>query len=63
MDGFFKVLGIVGLLSVKLQEASIDGKITISEAIGIMEAICESLGINFDKEGFDFEPIQPIEDL
>ena len=56
--GFFKILGLIGLLAKELTEAAMDGKITVREAIHIVEAICEQLGIDFDKEGFELEKEQ-----
>ena len=50
---FFKAISLVGLLAEELSEMSADGKITIKEAIGLVEKICEKLGIDFDKEGID----------
>ncbi len=51
---FFKVLGLVGVLAEELSKAAMDGKITVKEALSIVEAICEQLGIELDKEGFSF---------
>jgi len=50
---FFKAISLVGLLAEELTEIAADGKITIKEAIGLVEKICEKLGIDFDKEGID----------
>ena len=51
--GFFKILGLMGLLAEELSNAAIDGKITIKEAITIISKICEALGLDFDTEGLD----------
>lgn len=51
MNWFLKILGIVGLLSVKLQEAAVDNKITVNEGIEIIKVVCEALGIDFDDTG------------
>ncbi len=50
--GFFQVLGMIGMLAGELSKAAIDGKITAAEMLSIGERICESLGIELDKEGF-----------
>lgn len=51
--GFFKVLGLISTLAGKVSEAAEDNKITITEAVGILEAVCLDLGIDFDTEGVD----------
>lgn len=51
--GFFTVLSLIGMLASELTEAAADGKITVAEALHIVERICESLGIKLDKTGFD----------
>jgi hypothetical protein len=47
---FFKVLGLVGLLAEELSVAAVDGKITVKEALRIVERICDSLRIEFVAE-------------
>ena len=49
--GFFKVLGLVGLLAQELTLAATDGKITAREALRIMEKVCDALGIDLDTTG------------
>jgi len=51
--GFFKVIGLIGLLANELTAAAVDGKITAREAISIMEKICAALGIDLDKTGLE----------
>ncbi len=51
--GFFKILGLVGLLAEELTKAASDNRITVDEAILIVRRICEQLGINFDESGID----------
>jgi len=51
--GFFKVLGLIGLLSAELTNAAMDGKITAREALSIMEKVCEALGIDLDTTGIE----------
>ena len=51
--GFFKVLGLIGMLANELSAAAVDGKITAREAMAIMEKVCEQLGIDLDKTGID----------
>jgi hypothetical protein len=48
--GFFKVLGLVGMLAEELTAAAVDGKITVDEALRIVGKICEALGIEFITE-------------
>jgi len=50
---FWKALSLVGLLAEELTEAAADNKITVAEALHIVEALCERLGVDFDKAGFD----------
>ena len=52
---FFKALSLIGLLAEEITMASADGKITVREAINIVEKICERLGIDFDKTGVKIE--------
>jgi hypothetical protein len=51
----FTILGMIGTLSTELTKAASDGKITVKEAIKIMEAICKQLGIEFDKTGLNIQ--------
>lgn len=51
--GFFRIIGLFGLLAEELTIAAEDGKITVAEAIKIVTRICEALGIDFDATGFD----------
>jgi len=51
--GFFKVIGLIGLLANELTTAAMDGKITAREALSIMEKICAALGIDLDKTGIE----------
>jgi len=51
--GFFKVLGLIGMLANELSMAAVDGKITAREALKIMEKVCDELGIDLDKTGID----------
>lgn len=51
---FFKVLGLIGVLAEELTAAAMDGKITVKEALRIVEVLCNQLGIEMDKEGFSF---------
>ena len=53
--GFFAVLGLVGLLADELTKAAEDGKITVSEGLKILKAICERLGIDFDTTGIKID--------
>lgn len=55
--GFFQVIGLIGLLAKELSAAAEDGKITVNEALKIVSGICESLGLDFDQEGFDIGKI------
>jgi len=48
--GFFKVLGLVGMLAEELTAAAVDGKVTVKEALRIVERICDALGIEFVAE-------------
>jgi len=50
---FWKALSLVGLLAEELTKAAVDNKITVAEALHIIEALCERLGVDFDKAGFD----------
>ena len=50
---FWKILSLAGLLAEELSEAAADNKITVAEALHIVEVICERLGVDFDKAGFD----------
>ena len=50
---FWKALSLVGLLAEELSTAAADNKITVAEALHIIESLCERLGIDFDKAGFD----------
>ena len=50
---FWKILSLAGSLAEELTKASADQKITVAEALHIIETICEELGIDFDKVGFD----------
>jgi hypothetical protein len=47
----FSVLGLVGLLASELTACLDDGKVTLKEAMAIVEKICNQLGIEFDKAG------------
>ncbi len=49
---YFKVIGMVGMLAEELGEIAEDGKVTIKEALDLMEKICERLGLDFDRTGF-----------
>jgi hypothetical protein len=48
--GFFKVLGLVGMLAEELSAAAADGKVTVKDALRIVERICDALGIEFIAE-------------
>ena len=50
---FWKALSLIGLLAEELSNAATDNKITVAEALHIVEALCERLGVDFDKAGFD----------
>jgi len=50
---FWKALSLVGLLAEELSNAAADNKITVAEALHIIESLCEKLEIDFDKAGFD----------
>ncbi len=50
---FWKILSLAGLLAEELSEAAADNKITVAEALHVVEKICKSIGIDFDKDGFD----------
>ena len=50
---FWKALSLIGLLAEELSNAAADNKITVAEALHIVEVICEKLGVDFDKAGFD----------
>lgn len=50
---FWKALSLVGLLAEELGKAVADNKITIAEALYIVEVICQKLRIDFDKARFD----------
>lgn len=52
---FFRVLGLIGLLAEELTKAAEDNRITVNEALHIIKRICETLGIDFDAEGFDLD--------
>ena len=48
---YFKVIGMIGMLAEELTRISEDGKITIKEAVDLVEKICEHLGLDFDQAG------------
>lgn len=48
---YFKVIGMVGMLAEELSKIAEDGKITIKEAVELVEKICEQLGLDFDQAG------------
>lgn len=50
--GYFKIIGLIGLLAEELTIAAEDGKITVSEAIRIVVKICETLNLDFDIQEF-----------
>ncbi len=50
---YFKVIGMVGMLAEELSKIAEDGKVTVNEAIGLVEKVCDNLGLDFDKEGFE----------
>ncbi len=52
--GFFKIIGLIGLLSEELSTAAEDGRITIAEAVRIVQRICDALGIDFDNTGYEW---------
>lgn len=49
---YFKVIGMVGMLAEELSQIAEDGKVTIKEAVDLIERICEQLGLDFDQAGF-----------
>ena len=51
---YFKVIGMIGMLAEELNQIAEDGKVTINEALGLMEKICEQLGLDFDRTGLQF---------
>ena len=50
---FFKIFAVLGIINNWLLKSMVDGKITVSEAIELVEQLCNMLGIDFDKEGID----------
>lgn len=51
--GFFKAIRIGMSVVSKVNEAAQDGRISINEAVRILEYLCGELGIDLDKKGFN----------
>lgn len=54
---YFKVIGMIGMLAEELSQIAEDNKITINEALGLIEKICDQLGLDFDQEGFELSEV------
>ena len=44
-NDFFKILGIIGMLSAQISQAAADGQITVEEAMNIVKMVCQVLNI------------------
>lgn len=55
MGTILKVLRIVMAVADDIVAAAADGKITIAEALNIIQAICDELDIDFDTTGLDLD--------
>jgi len=53
----FKVMGLVGMMAEELGTIAADGKITITEALGLIKKICKNLNLDFDETGFDLSKL------
>lgn len=51
--GIFKAFRLFSILSSGISLAAKDNKITIKEAISIIEDVCKELGIDFDQTGYN----------
>ncbi len=51
MKWYFKALALVALIAAELPMIVADGKITITEAVALVQKIAEQLGYDFDDEG------------
>ena len=49
----FTVLGLLGLLAQELTLIAQDNRVTIKEALAMVEKICVQLGIEFDSTGIE----------
>ena len=52
---FFKIFMVIGQINEWLMKASMDGKITVKEGLDLVEALCDSMGWEFDKTGIKVE--------
>lgn len=60
---YFKVIGMIGMLAEELSRIAEDGKITIKEALDLIEKICDQLGLDFDQAGIKLEAPEEPEEL
>ena len=51
---WFKVLGMIGLLSDELTKVAMDGKITPREAVQLTKRICDYLDLDWEEDGYEF---------
>jgi len=55
---FWEIFKLIGTLAEKLNKAAQDGKISITEALDIVDSLCGELGIDFDTEAFNVSEIE-----
>jgi hypothetical protein len=60
----FKVMGLVGMLAEELSVIAADGKVSVTEALGLIKKVCKQLDLDFDEVGFDLSKLkskEPVE--
>ena len=59
---FLKIMGLVGMLTDEMINIQMDGKVTITEGLQLIDKICNSLSMTFDIPDAIIEITQIIEE-
>ena len=59
---FLKIMGLVGMLTDELIKIQMDGKVTITEGLTLIDKICNNLSMTFDIPDSIIEITQIIEE-